>query len=113
MFVDLGNWVGTSGYIGEWIVAWLGNRDFENMAAGMESVAVDDQESNAELVLFQVKECYVYMVRDLWNLKFSTWVELGCVWLLWFFFEPTGQGFRRRCWSLSPDSRFLASVDWF
>ncbi|KAG0565811.1 hypothetical protein KC19_7G015900 [Ceratodon purpureus] len=32
------------------------------MAAGMESVAVDDQKSNAELVLFQVKECYVYMI---------------------------------------------------
>ncbi|KAG0590317.1 hypothetical protein KC19_1G089400 [Ceratodon purpureus] len=32
------------------------------MAAGMESITVDDQESNAELVLFQVKECYVYMI---------------------------------------------------
>lgn len=34
----------------------------EVMKTGIDQLAGDDQESVAELVLFQVKECYVYMV---------------------------------------------------
>jgi hypothetical protein len=35
-------------------------------------VELDDQESNAELVLFQVKECYVYMVWGALDRGFSS-----------------------------------------
>ena len=54
------------------------------MTGGMGSevgLARDDEESNAELVLFQVKECYVYMVwRSLWIVvAIDSGVKLNCL----------------------------------